>query len=142
MAVSAATNVWAFKLGGTVAQAAAPPPAPPYEDFNGPVVDASTIETAALLQTNLNSTGRRYWVDRTAFSPYRARVKVGAPVTFADNGLEDHTIVALDGSWTTGTLHPTETATVQFEKPGVYSYACKEHPWSYGQIIVVAADSR
>ena len=24
----------------------------------------------------------------------------------------------------------------QFDKPGTYTYICKEHPWAYGQIIV------
>jgi hypothetical protein len=27
---------------------------------------------------------------------------------------------------------------VTFNKPGTYTYICKEHPWSIGQVVVVA----
>jgi plastocyanin/outer membrane protein assembly factor BamB len=132
VAISAATSMWAFRLGGTVPQAAAPPAPRPYEAFTGPIEDAMEIQTASLIEVN-----GHYWVDHTAFHPYRARVKAGVPVTFTNNGYEDHTLLSLDGSWTTGLLHPSETITLTFAKPGEYTYACKEHPWSYGQLIVV-----
>lgn len=137
VAISAATAVWAFRLGGTVPPAAAPPPPPPYDAFTGPIENSDTIETASLFETT--ERGTRYWVDHTAFHPYRARVKAGVPVTFYNNGTEDHTIVALDGSWTTGILHPSETISLTFDKVGRHPYRCKEHPWSYGEVIVVAA---
>jgi plastocyanin len=47
-----------------------------------------------------------------------------------------HTIVAQDGSWTTGTLNPADVGGVTFDKPGNYTYMCKEHPWVVGQIVV------
>jgi plastocyanin len=47
-----------------------------------------------------------------------------------------HTIAALDGSWTTGRLSPAQSASVTFDKPGAYTYTCKEHPWAIAQIIV------
>jgi quinoprotein glucose dehydrogenase len=49
-----------------------------------------------------------------------------------------HTIAAQDGSWATGPLKPAEAGGVTFDKPGTYTYICKEHPWSHGQIVVVA----
>jgi plastocyanin len=136
VAISAATSTWAFRLGGTVPQAAAPPAPRPYEPFVGPIEDATEIQTASLIEVN-----GHYWVDHTAFHPYRARVMVGVPVTFTNNDLEDHTLVALDGSWTTGLLRAAEATTLTFDKPGEYSYRCKEHPWSYGQINVVAENA-
>jgi len=60
-------------------------------------------------------------------------------VTFTNNGYLPHTIVGQDGSWTTGTLGPTQVKTVIFERAGSYLYSSKEYPWSYGQIIVVPA---
>jgi len=45
-------------------------------------------------------------------------------------------VVAEDGSWTTGPLHPLDFASVKFDMPGTYTYICKEYPWVYGQIIV------
>ena len=48
-----------------------------------------------------------------------------------------HTIVARDGSWTTGPLSPIQAGVVKFDKPGSYTYTCKEHPWAAAQLIVV-----
>ena len=31
---------------------------------------------------------------------------------------------------------PRQTAVLTFDKPGNYLYHCKEHPWSYGLLIV------
>ena len=77
--------------------------------------------------------------DEYEFNPFRARVKAGTKVTWRNNGRLTHTIVAEDGSWTTGTLGPLDVGTVTFDKPGTYVYICKEHPWVYGQIIVEPA---
>lgn len=127
-------NMWAFKLGGTLAERPAPP-SPPEEDFAGPITDTTTIETTALSR-DMGLTGSHYLGDEYEFSPYRARVKAGTAVRWRNNGMVDHTIVAVDGSWTTGVLHPLDIGIVKFDKPGTYTYICKEHPWVYGQIIV------
>ena len=82
-------------------------------------------------------TGNHYAMDEYAFSPRRARVKVGTEVTWQNNGTMVHTIVSQDGSWTTGPLNPVEVAVVKFDKPGSYTYVCKDHPWAIGQLIVV-----
>ena len=50
-------------------------------------------------------------------------------------------MVAEDGSWTTTRIMPRQIAIMTFDKPGTYLYHCKEHPWSYGMIIVTAGDS-
>jgi len=126
--------VWAFKLGGTIAPAAAPP-RQPQETFAGAIVDTSQIETASLARDN-GFTGFRYFTDEYAFAPYRARVKAGTLVTWRNNGRMVHTMVAEDGSWTTGPLQTGDVGGVMFDKPGTYTYICKEHPWAYGQLIV------
>ena len=127
--------VWTFKLGGTIP--ARPAPAiPPQEDFAGPVADTASIETAALAR-DMGLTGAHFITDEYEFNPYRARVKVGTRVTWRNNGRMTHTIAAEDGSWTTGTLQPLDIGAVTFSKAGTFTYVCKEHPWVYGQIIVV-----
>ena len=130
-------NVWAFKLGGTLP--ARPAPAlPPQADFAGPITDTATIETTALAR-DMGLTGSHYLGDEYEFNPYRARVKAGTAVRWRNNGTVTHTIVAVDGSWTTGPLHPLDIGIVKFDKPGTYTYICKDHPWVYGQIIVEPA---
>jgi plastocyanin len=129
--------VWAFKLGGTLPARPAPP-APPQEEFSGLITDTTTIETTSLVRDS-GLSGTHYITDEYEFNPYRARVKAGTKVRWRNNGTMTHTIVAVDGSWTAGTLQPLDIGTVTFDKPGTYTYICKDHPWVYGQIIVIPA---
>ena len=132
--------VWAFKLGGTLPQKPAPPVAP-QEEFGGAITDTASIETASLMR-DMGITGAHFITDEYQFNPYRARVKAGTRVTFRNNGRVTHTVVAEDGSWTTGPMKPLDVGTVVFDKPGTYAYFCKEHPWVYGQIIVEPAPQK
>ena len=132
-------SVWAFKLGGTLPERPAPPIAP-QEDFSGAIADTATIDTTALSK-DAGISGPHYMVDEYEFDPYRTRVTAGTRVTFRNNGTMTHTVVAEDGSWTSGTLKPLDVSTVLFDKPGTYIYHCKEHPWVYGELIVVPAPS-
>jgi glucose dehydrogenase/plastocyanin len=134
IATVAGNNVWAFKIGGAVPPAAAATRQAP-ERFAGAIKDTTQIETA-FLQRDSGFTGFRYFTDEYAFDPYRARVKAGTQVTWRNNGRMVHTIVAEDGTWTTGSLQTAEVGAHTFDKPGAYVYICKEHPWAYGQIIV------
>jgi quinohemoprotein ethanol dehydrogenase len=138
VAFIAGSKVWAFGLGGAIPQAPPISP-PPKEELAGPIVDTNEIETLTLEQPI--AIGHRYQLEEYEFNPYRARIRLGTPITFINNGFKPHTIVARDGSWTTGTLNPSQTATVTIEKPGSYVYFSREYPWSYGQIIVTSADS-
>jgi plastocyanin/outer membrane protein assembly factor BamB len=134
IAAVTAAGVWAFKLGGTLPQAPAPA-RQPQELFTGQVTDTRQIETASLIR-DTGFTGFHYMTDEYAFNPYRARVKRGTQVTWRNNGLMVHTIVAQDGSWTTGPLNTADVGAVTFDKVGSYAYLCKEHPWAVGQILV------
>ena len=137
IATVAGGAVWAFKLGGTVPARLAPAVSP-QQDFAGALTDTANIETAALAR-DAGLTGTHYFTDEYEFNPYRARVATGTRVTWRNNGRLTHTIVAEDGSWSTGPLKPLDVGTVTFDKPGTYTYICKEHPWVYGQIIVEPA---
>jgi quinohemoprotein ethanol dehydrogenase len=43
---------------------------------------------------------------------------------------------ALDGTFETGRLKMAESTSLKILKPGTYRYACKEHPWSIGELII------
>jgi len=138
VAVPAGSSVWAFKLGGTLKQTAKPSAVPSGNDeFSGPITDTEEIETTSLDQGVLPEGGHRYYIDEYKFSPVRARVKVGTRVTWINNGKIDHTVLSKDGSWTTGPISPAQNGYVTFDKPGTYTYICKDHPWAYAQLIVV-----
>jgi alcohol dehydrogenase (cytochrome c) len=134
IAVPAGTSIWAFKLGGGIVPLE-PPDLLESNDFSGPLVDTGAIETTSLRYGN-QSPGVRYFVDEYMFNPYRARVRAGTDVLFVNNGSMRHEFVGVDRSWSTGPLSPAQDARVKFDKPGEYTYICREHPWSYGQITV------
>jgi alcohol dehydrogenase (cytochrome c) len=135
VAFVAGAKVWAFALGGKLPQASSPS-LPPQEEVSGPIRDANEIETLTL--EHADGIGERYRLNEFAFNPYRARIRAGTSVTFINNGYLPHTIVARDGSWSTGILSPGQIATIGFDKPGSYLYFSKEYPWSYGQIVVAS----
>jgi quinohemoprotein ethanol dehydrogenase len=137
IAVGMRNNVIAFKLNGPIEAKpqpeAAPRPAPSL--FAGQIQDTNKIEIASYVRDSSQG-GTRMYVDEYAFNVYRARVKAGTSVRWVNNGRINHTIAAEDGSWTTARLSPLEAAAVTFDKPGEYTYICKEHPWAKAQIIV------
>ena len=132
--------VWAFKLGGTL-PAQPTPTVPPQEDFAGAITDTASIETATLAR-DMGLTGAHFMTDEYEFNPYRARVRAGTKVSWRNNGRLVHTVVAEDGSWSTGPLNPLDVGTVTFDKPGTYTYISKEYPWVYGEIIVEPASQK
>ncbi len=133
-------RVWAFTIGGTVAQLpapAAPPttiPWPPRVEDAGPdfVVQLGTVQ-----DFNVVTAGRReQWKNEDGIGAPRVKIKAGTPLTFKNTTSTTRTIAARDGSWTTGPMAPGASASVTVSKPGTYEYICKERPWSYGQLIV------
>ena len=138
VAMAAGSSAWAFKFGGPVQPRAARQVSRANgPGAGGPISDVERIETASLLR-DMGVNGQRYATDEYTFNPTPARVGVGVRLTWINNGRMVHTIVAQDGSWTTGTLQPSQEGSVTFNKPGTYTYICKEHPWSIGQVVVVA----
>ena len=131
------SSIWTFKLGGALPQRPAPT-RPPLEDFSGGVSDKASIETASLVK-DMGLTGQHVIQDEYQFEPFRTQVKAGTKVSWRNNGVLDHTIVAVDGSWSTDTLHPLDIGTHVFDKPGTYVYHAKEFPWMYGEITVTPA---
>ena len=132
--IGAGNALWLFQLGGALPPRPAPK-APPSEDFSGAIAEKASIETSTLVK-DMGLTGQHIIQDEYEFEPYRIQVKAGTKVTWRNNGVLDHTIVATDGSWSTDTLHPLDIGAHVFDKPGTYVYHAKEFPWMYGQIIV------
>jgi alcohol dehydrogenase (cytochrome c) len=135
IALVTSRHVWGFKLGGALPPQPAPPALAEPALFAGTPTETTQIETVALQRDNA-FTGARYMTDEYQFSPYRAKVAVGARVTWRNNGTMVHSAVAEDASWSTGPIDPAGVAGITFDRPGTYTYICKEHPWAYAQIIV------
>jgi len=130
-------SVWAFKLGGTVAPRPAPPAPPTVIGWTGQVQNTSAITLGVVQTFNIVSANRQLtWADDYGIAPTRARTTAGTAVTWKNTSTVVHTIVARDGSWTTGAIQPGATGAATVTKTGTYEYTCKDHPWSVGQLIV------
>ena len=136
VAVAMGTALWTFKLGGTLQPQQAPPSRARRDGQTAAGQDTDKIETATLVASADRGVGRRFAVDEHAFNPWNGSVKAGTLVTFINNGLISHTVVAQDGSWSTEPLTIGRSGYVKFDKPGTYRYFCQEHPWATGQITV------
>jgi plastocyanin len=72
------------------------------------------------------------------FVPAAIEVKVGATVTWRNEGQEVHNIVAHDGSFRSPDLAPDNTYSYNFLRPGRFSYLCTYHAGDgmYGEVDV------
>ena len=75
------------------------------------------------------------------FNPARSTVATGTKVTFRNAGTQPHNASSSDGGgWDTGLLAGGESATVTFNRPGTYTFACTPHPSMIGQIVVTGPE--
>ncbi len=74
------------------------------------------------------------------FDPEVIRVSVGATVTWTNQDNFTHDVHLLgDINWISQPLHPGESASYTFTKPGEYPYQCDFHAQNMkGTVIVVA----
>jgi alcohol dehydrogenase (cytochrome c) len=137
IAVQMNRQVWAFSLDGKLPQRK-PGEAPPLQQpFTGLVAEAGTVNLGSTItQNNPDSGLNEAWHDEYGISPARVRVKRGSTLTWTNTGRAAHTVAARDGSWSTKRIEPGSQMSLTFDKPGEYTYVCKEHPWSIAQLIV------
>ncbi len=135
VAIAATNHVWSFALGGTVAALPAPPKPEAESAFAGRIVSTDHVAMSATIES-IGVIKAAKFTDEYVFQPLRIKVKAGGSVTWTNDGKMPHDATAQDGSWSTGEVAPGKSATVKFDKPGTYTYVCKDHPWSYGQLIV------
>jgi quinohemoprotein ethanol dehydrogenase len=135
VAIGATNHVWSFALGGTVAALPAPPKPEGESAFAGRIVSTDHVAMSATIES-IGVIKAAKFTDEYVFQPLRIKVKAGGSVTWTNDGKVPHDATAQDGSWSTGEVAPGKSATVKFDKPGTYTYVCKDHPWSYGQLIV------
>jgi alcohol dehydrogenase (cytochrome c) len=141
VAIPMGSELWAFALDGTV-----PPRDEPLDEpladlvrWTGPPPrETNEVETSTLRENpSWSLGGSRGALDEHAFNPQRAQVTVGARLRIINNGELGHTVVAQDGSWTTGLIAPGLFGTVTFDQIGTFLFHCDEHPWALGEITVV-----
>jgi plastocyanin len=70
------------------------------------------------------------------YAPGTQKVQAGTWVTWSNNGQDAHTVTAVDGSFDSGNLDPSEGFSWFFDQPGTFAYVCALHPWMTGKIVV------
>jgi len=96
----------------------------------GMAVPAGGEECATIHEVQITFEGA------TGFKPHTVVIQVGDCVRWVNvHGIE-HSAVAVDRSFHTGTLMPGSSGLIEFKKPGVYPYTCGPHPPMVGQVIV------
>src|SRR3954471_2097110 len=73
-------------------------------------------------------------IKNSRFTPARVSVKKGDTVVWTNNDDRDHTVVADDGSFSSGTIKPDKSYQYTFRKAGTFGYACKLHPRMKGSV--------
>jgi plastocyanin len=70
------------------------------------------------------------------YAPRTRTVATGTWVTWSNDGQDAHTVTALDDSFDSGDLDPSEGFSWYFDQPGQFRYVCTLHPWMTGEIVV------
>ncbi len=70
------------------------------------------------------------------YAPAVSKVAAGTWVTWSNNGQDPHTVTAVDGSFDSENLDPSEGFSWFFDQPGTFQYTCTLHPWMTGKVIV------
>ncbi len=74
--------------------------------------------------------------EKWGYAPTTRRIQPGTWITWSNAGQDAHTVTALDESFDSDTLNPSEGFSWFFAESGTLPYASKLHPWMQGTIIV------
>ena len=70
------------------------------------------------------------------YAPATRSIAPGTWVTWSNAGQDGHTVTAVDGSFDSGNLDPSEGFSWYFDHSGTFQYVCTLHPWMSGTILV------
>ena len=133
--------MWAFKVGGTVAQLPAPKPPALRRDITATAVEGSVVNNTVVLNRGYsNGTVGAVELDTAnAMAPQHLRVPVGTTVTFlnpATNGKNHCATQFFEGLFNIGPLAPGQAAAYTFSQAGEYFYNDCTSPRATGKVVV------
>jgi glucose dehydrogenase/plastocyanin len=134
----AGDNLWAFKIGGKVPQAASPVAPPTRQPITAVAVAGSTVSNTVLLGRT-TATSAELVTNQNAMYPQNLVVPVGTTVTFVNpvDSVNNH---CADSFWErefdSGVLKPGQSYTHAFNKAGEYFYNDCVYPHITGKIVV------
>jgi plastocyanin len=116
-------NLWAFKLGGTVPQAATPTTPSVRQPITAAAVNGSAVGNTVLLGRT-SATSAESTVSQNAMYPQNLVVPVGTTVTFVNpaSSVNNHCAYSFfEHAFDTGVLIPGQAFSFAFNTPGEYS---------------------
>lgn len=136
-------SLWAFKVGGSVPQAATPGGPDVRRPVSGSAVEGAALPTPntvylARVQTSGNAPGTSESTAVNAMTPTWMRVPVNTTVTFtnpADNANTHCATQFFEGKFNFR-LAPGESAQYKFDQPGEYFYNDCHSPRPTGKVVV------
>jgi PQQ-dependent dehydrogenase (methanol/ethanol family) len=133
--------LWAFKVGGTVPQAAAPVPPANRRQITATAVEGAVVNNTVMLNRAYaaNAVGTAELDTVNAMAPQHMRVPVGTTVTFMNpvgNVLPHCATQFFEGEFKTGPLTPGQAFSHTFSKPGEYFYNDCTSPRATGKVVV------
>ena len=131
-------NLWAFKLGGKVPQAAIPTPPTDRQPITAAAVNGSTVSNTVLLGVT-SATGAETTTNQNAMFPQNLVVPVGTIVTFVNpaTNVNNHCADSFfDHEFDTGVLTPGQKFSHAFNKAGEYFYNDCVFPHITGKVVV------
>ncbi|HVV71285.1 MAG TPA: PQQ-binding-like beta-propeller repeat protein, partial [Verrucomicrobiae bacterium] len=135
-------DLWAFRLGGKVAQAAAPPRPPLRQPITAAPVEGSVVKDTvniARLWSSTSGLGATESESENAMAPQALRVPAGTTVTFLNpaSNTRPHCVTQFfEGLFSSPPLNPGQSFAYKFLKPGEYFYNDCTSPRTTGKIIV------
>lgn len=76
-------------------------------------------------------------ISNYAFKPPTLTVKAGTAVTWSNHDQTAHTATADHATFESGTINPGQSKTIDFKRPGSYTYHCAFHAFMIATLKVV-----
>ena len=136
-------DLWAFKIGGHLSEAAVPEPPSRKQPILATPVPGSTVHnTVTIGRTWRGGTvGTTESTAENAMAPQKLVVPVGTTVTFTnpkDNAMAHCVTQFFDGLFNSGPLEPGTSFTYTFREQGEYFYNDCKSPRTTGEVVVSA----
>jgi len=104
--------------------------------------DTAPASTTASVPADLgmpaaaSSSGSSVLIDKYMFGPDKLTVPVGTTVTWTNNDADQHTVLAKDDTFRSGSLAKGQSFSFKFDRAGSYDYRCSIHPFMVATVVV------
>ncbi len=134
-------DLWAFKIGGHVAEAKTPVPPSIKQPILATPVEGSVVHDTVLIgRTWRNgSVSSTESTTESAMAPQKLRVPLGTTVTFTNpsSNITAHCVTQFyEGLFNSGQLQPGQSFTFTFKQQGEYYYNDCRSPRTTGEVVV------